>query len=321
MVDSRARSGSCDSTTNNHVDPRTADVTAAPETASPSSARSERQAGTWRDEVDDAVRGVSGGLLFGIPLLFTMEVWWIGSAARPFGVAAVLVVTFVAVVVLTKAAGFRRAADVRWSDVLVDSVEAVALGLVCVSAVLLLVREITPATPLGEAVGKVVYAAAPFSLGVAVARHVLREGRDDDDDDDTGADGHAHPTFADLGATVVGALFVGFNIAPTEEVPMLTAALEPPALLAMMAASLLVSYAIVYEAGFGDQHKRRQQQGILQHPLTETAVAYLVALGTATLMLFFFGNLAGDPAPWALSQVVVLGLPAAVGGAAGRIAI
>lgn len=277
-------------------------------------------AATWRDEVNDAVRGISGGLLFGIPLLFTMELWWIGSAARPVRLAAVLLVTFAAVVVLTKAAGFRRAADVRWSDVLVDSVEAVALGLVCVAGVLLLVREITIATPPGEAVGKLVYAAAPFSLGVAVARHVLRGARDEGDGD-TGAGRHAHPTFADLGATVVGALFVGFNIAPTEEVPMLTAALAPPALLAMMVASLLVSYAIVYEAGFGDQHKRRQHQGILQHPLTETAVAYLVALATAALMLFFFGNLAGDPAPWALSQVVVLGLPAAVGGAAGRIAI
>lgn len=295
-------------------------MTAVPEATSPSSARSERQAGSWRDEVDDAVRGVSGGLLFGIPLLFTMELWRIGSAARPLRLAAVLLATFAAVVVLTRAAGFRRAADVRWSDVLVDSVEAVALGLVCVAAVLLLLREITTATPLGEAAGKLVYAAAPFSLGVAVARHMLREGRDEGDGGG-GAGGHPHPTFADLGATVVGALFVGFNIAPTEEVPMLTAALAPPALLAVMAASLLVSYAIVYEAGFGDQHKRRQQQGILQHPLTETAVAYLVALATAALMLFFFGSLAGDPAPWALSQVVVLGLPAAVGGAAGRIAI
>ena len=146
-------------------------MTAPPEAASPSSARSEQRVGTWRDEVNDAVRGVSGGLLFGIPLLFTMELWWIGSAARPIRLAAVLVVTFAAVVVLTKAAGFRRAADVTWSDVLVDSVEAVALGLVCVAGVLLLIREITTSTPPGEAVGKLVYAAAPFSLGVAVARH------------------------------------------------------------------------------------------------------------------------------------------------------
>lgn len=283
--------------------------------------RSEPEPGSWRAQLDDAVRGISGGLLFGIPLLFTMELWWIGASARPARLAEVLLVTFAAVVVLTRAAGFRRSADVRWSDVLVDSVEALALGLVCVAAVLVLLREVTTATPFAEIVGKVVYAAAPFSLGVAVARHVLRQGRDEDDDGGSAADGDEHPTLADLGATAVGALFVGFNIAPTQEVPMLTSALSPPALLAMMAASLVISYAVVYAAGFGDQHKRRQQQGVLQHPVTETAVAYLMALAVAALMLFFFGGLAGDPAPWALSQVIVLGLPAAVGGAAGRITI
>lgn len=296
-------------------------VAAGPDRATgTSSATSPGHDVTWRDEVDDAVRGVSGGLLFGIPLLFTMELWWIGASARPVRLAAVLLVTFAAVVVLTKAAGFRRSTEVRWSDVLVDSVEAVAIGLVCVAGVLLLLREITAATPLAEAVGKVVYEATPFSLGVAVARHILRQGRDESDDDSAAGES-SHPTFADLGATAIGALFVGFNIAPTEEVPMLTGTLTPPALLAVMAASLVVSYAIVYEAGFGDQEKRRQQQGVLQHPLTETAVAYLVALGAAALMLFFFAGLANDPPAWALSQVVVLGLPAAVGGAAGRVAI
>ncbi len=284
------------------------------------SAPSQQEGSSWRAELNDVIRGICGGLLFGIPLLFTMELWWIGSAAGPDHLAVVLLATFVAVVVLTRAAGFRRSADLRWSDVLVDSVEAVALGLVCGTGVLLLLREITTATPVGEAVGKVVYAAAPFSLGVAVARQVLQQGRQEDDDDSQ-ADAQSHPILADVGAAAVGALFFGFNIAPTEEVPMLTAAFQPPALLATMAVTLVVSYAIVYEAGFGDQHKRRQHKGVLQHPVTETAVAYLISLAVAGLMLFFFGGLVGDPLPWALSQVVVLGLPAAIGGAAGRIAI
>ena len=34
--------------------------------------------------------------------------------------------------------------------------------------------------------------------------------------------------------------------------------------------SLVISYGIVFEAGFGDQQARREQQGILQHPVTET---------------------------------------------------
>jgi len=274
---------------------------------------------TWRDEVDALVRGASGGLLFGIPLLYTMELWEIGGSASPANLAAVLLITCLVVVVLIQVAGFRRSADVYWTDVLTDAVKAVAIGLVCTAGVLVLLGEIETSTSMREAVGKVVYEAAPFCLGVAVARHVFRQGRDEGEGGTEPE--QVHPTFADLGATAIGALFLSANIAPTEEIPMRTASLGPVGLLAVMAASLLVSYAIVYEAGFGDEDKRRQQIGVLQHPATETAVAYVVALGVSGLMLFFFGGLADAPPSWALGQVVVLGLPAALGGAAGRLAI
>lgn len=272
----------------------------------------------WREEADDLVRGACGGLLFGIPLLFTMELWQIGAVARPLGLAGALVVTCLVVVLLIQVAGFRRSPEARWPDVLTDAVEAVAIGLVCTAGALVLLGEVGSSTPVAEAIGKVVYETAPFCLGVAVARHVFRQGREADEEDATE---QAHPTLADLGATAIGALFLASNIAPTEEIPMLTAGMGPWELLAIMATSLVVSYAIVYEAGFGDEDKRRQQQGVLQHPLTETAVSYVLALGMAALMLVFFGGLTGVPIGWALGQVVVLGLPAAIGGAAGRVAI
>ena len=67
---------------------------------------------------------------------------------------------------------------------------------------------------------------------------------------------------------------------------------------------------------------RREQHGILQHPITETAVAYLIALVASAAMLVFFGNVQpGDPWALVLTHVVLLGLPAAIGGAAGRLAI
>ncbi len=37
----------------------------------------------WTHELDDFVRGASGGFLFSIPLLYTMEAWWIGSFIDP----------------------------------------------------------------------------------------------------------------------------------------------------------------------------------------------------------------------------------------------
>jgi uncharacterized membrane protein len=60
---------------------------------------------------------------------------------------------------------------------------------------------------------------------------------------------------------------------------------------------------------------------VLQHPVTETAVCYLIALATAAVMLWFFQRFdAGAPWQQTLSHVIVLGLPASVGGAAGRLA-
>ena len=292
--------------------------------------RTRADAGMWGRELEDLVRAASGGMLVGIPLLYTMEVWWIGSSTGPARMLAVLLFSFVPVLLLTRTSGFRSSKDVRLADAALDSVDAVALGVVCVAVILVLLREITATTPLAEGLGKVVYEALPFSIGVALARHFLRRSRDSDDDGGAEGDGGGSPmpetglnaTLADMGATVIGAVFVAFNIAPTDEVPMLAAASSPPWLLAILVASVLISYCIVFEAGFSSQSKRRQQQGVLQHPATETVACYLVSLLSAAGMLWLFQNL--DPgSPWhvSLSHVVVLGLPACIGGSAGRLAV
>jgi putative integral membrane protein (TIGR02587 family) len=282
--------------------------------------------GPWAQEALDLVTAASGGLLFGIPMLFTMEVWWTGAHTTPAQALGMLAIIALPVFLLNRTDGFRRSRDVSTGEALMDTVEAVAIGLVLVATFLVLLKEITPDTPLAVGLGKVVYEALPFCLGIGVSRHFLRGGRDgtDDDDDDgggsTGSKDGLHATVADLGATAIGALFIALNISPTDEVPMLTAALGPLGILAVMAASLLVSYGIVFVAGFGDQDRRHGQEGPFQRPATETIVCYLVALACSALMLSVFQRL-GGPWPVALDHVIVLGLPATVGGAAGRLAI
>ena len=286
----------------------------------------------WAEEADQIVRAVSAGMLFGIPLLYTMEVWWAGTTTDPVSMLAVLAVTFGVLVVLNHTAGFRETKDVRIADALRDSVEALAISLVSVFLVLVVLREIEGGTPLREGLGKVVYEATPFAFGVGLARHFLRKSRTDGDDedgdgdssggeDDGGRGRELNPTAVDLGATLLGAVFVAFNISPTDEVPMIAAAVSPIWTVVLVAATLVISYCIVFEAGFSDERKRRQQKGLFQDPLTETLVCYLVALVASGAMLAFFGRLRpGQPLGDVLGQVVVLGLPAAVGGAAGRLA-
>jgi putative integral membrane protein (TIGR02587 family) len=279
----------------------------------------------WREEGIEVVRAVSGGLLFGIPLLYTMEVWWVGTYTEPSRVLGVLLLTFLPVFFLNRTSGFRSSKDVRFRDAAIDSVETVAIGLVTAAGLLVLLKEITLSTPLNEAVGKVAFEALPFGMGIALAQHFLRRGRTEGDDDSGGADkgqhDKLHATLADVGATVIGAVFIAFNIAPTDEVPMIAAALGPFSLVAVMLVSLTVSFCIVFVAGFSDEKKRHEQEGLFQRPATETVACYLIALVASAVMLWYFQRLDAS-APWqeTLSHVIVLGLPASVGGAAGRLA-
>jgi putative integral membrane protein (TIGR02587 family) len=284
--------------------------------------------GPWRAEVTALVRAASGGLLFGVPLLYTMEVWWTGSHTTPRQMLAVLALLSIPVLALNKTTGFRRSRDVRTRDAVADTVEALAVGIIVTAVVLALLQELTPDTGLRSGLGKIVYEAVPFCLGVGVARHFLHGGRADPDDADgsaTDGDGDdeaaaLHPTLSDLGATVLGATFISLSIAPTDEVPMIASAMSPAWLLALVAVTLLTSYAIVFAADFHGQEGRHTQEGAFQRPITETLVSYLVSLVVAGLLLWLFQR-GIRPSADLLTRVVVLGFPAAVGGAAGRLAV
>ncbi len=131
----------------------------------------------WARELDDIVRAVSGGFLFGIPLLYTMEVWQIGAAINGQRMAVALVVSFAIVFLLNRTAGFRRGRTSGLGETLIDTTQALAISLVATAGILFLLRRITLATPPDEALGKVIYEAVPFALGAAVASQLLSGGR------------------------------------------------------------------------------------------------------------------------------------------------
>jgi putative integral membrane protein (TIGR02587 family) len=294
--------------------------------------RHERQ--QWANctrELEDITRGACGGFLFGVPLLYTMEVWWIGSTVAPLLMLLAIVTTWTVVFFLTRTEGFRRTANVSFTNAARDTVEAVAIGLVCTTLMLWILQELTLQTQLSEVLGKVVFESVPFSLGVALSNQFLSSSPDEsrgqssqpaDLAQATSLQPEISGTLADVGATLIGAIIIAFSIAPTDEIPMLAAATSEGWLLATIAVSLLISYGIVFEANFANRSKRQQQQGLFQSPLSETIMSYLISLVAAAMMLWFFQQLDfSDPGSMWLSYTVLLGLPATIGGAAGRLAI
>jgi uncharacterized membrane protein len=86
--------------------------------------------------------------------------------------------------------------------------------------------------------------------------------------------------------------------------------------------SLLVSYSVVFAAGFAGERARHTALGPLQTPFAETMLAYLVAVLVSLVMLWMFGHIDRDTDHLAIyAKVVLLAFPASMAAAAGRLAV
>jgi uncharacterized membrane protein len=86
--------------------------------------------------------------------------------------------------------------------------------------------------------------------------------------------------------------------------------------------SLLVTYTVVFAAGFVGETQRHRTPGPLQTPFAETVTAYLVALLVCLIVLSLFGRI-DEGSAWVevYTKTVLLAFPASMTAAAGRLAV
>jgi putative integral membrane protein (TIGR02587 family) len=283
--------------------------------------------GGWKHETYEYLRGLSGAFLLGIPLLFTMEMWWIGKYLSTAHLLALLAFALLMNYALASIAGFRRDKTILGS--LEEALDAVAIGAVASTIILAVLNRISWHEPFESSLGMVVLQTVPLSIGASVSNILF--GRVEGNGGQDGQPSHQHArakdatvwqrTLVDIGATIAGATIIGFSIAPTDEIPMLASELNFLNEFALIVTTLVVTYAIVFSSGF-DPQGEMQDHGIFQRPVTETTVSYVISLGLSFVMLMLFDQVStDDPLSHIVSQTLVLGLPTAVGGAAGRVAI
>lgn len=279
----------------------------------------------WKKEWKDILRGISGSFLFGVPLLYTVEVWWAGNHTGPFQTFTVLLVTFGFLLPLSRASGFRVEKHYGWKDMLADSVTSLCIGAVAATFSLFMVGVLRPGLDLAAVLGKIALETAPFALGVGISDLILHPERvkeEERNSKDQDGGGLLRDTLKDAGATALGSIIIAFSIAPTEEVQLIASRLSSLWLIGIVAASLLISYMIVFEAAFVSIDVRKSQKGIFQHPFSETAFSYFVSLVIAFVMLWTFQQVSFQDSPEKLlSYTIVLGFPSVIGGAAGRLAV
>lgn len=272
------------------------------------------------------LRAVGGGLIIGLPLLFTMEMWFHSFLLSSWKLVVLLLVTFLVVIGYSALSGFRH--ERSWAELLIDSVHTMGIAAVVSALALLLLGRIGLDTGLRDAVGKIALQVIPVAFGVSLAGAQLAGGGDEgdrEDDDDQGSSatgGGAQPSaFGRLFVGAGAALLFALNIAPTEEPMLLGLEAEWWLLLLVVAASIAMTLAIVFYADFRGGRSPEVGDSILDHPLTETVAAYAVSLAVSLLLMWSFGRT--DGASWSaiVGQTVMLGFVAAFGAAAGRLLV
>ncbi|MGI8995288.1 MAG: TIGR02587 family membrane protein [Pyrinomonadaceae bacterium] len=273
------------------------------------------------------IRGVAGGLLFSLPLLYTMEVWRMGVVAHPWRLVIYMLATFVLLLGYNFFGGLRR--DANFAEVAIDSVEEMGLGLLLAVVALWLLGRITFDITPGEIAGITIIEAMTVAIGVSVGTAQL--GGEDDDDKGEGAnesngrrDGDAQDTGekTTFGGQMViaacGAALFAANVAPTEEIVLIAAQISVWRILALALLSLALGALILYYSDFMGAHKFVHFDA--HHDvLVGMAVTYAVALAVSASILWFFGRFDGQPLIGCLAQTVVLGVAAMMGAAAGRL--
>src|SRR5215211_1212685 len=283
----------------------------------------------WSDEIDDAVRGLASGFLIGIPVVFTVDSWWLGDQNEPLDSLTLLAAAYVLTLAAVYWIGFRRGLRRGW-QYLGDAVEALALAVLALVAVFWVFGQIGDGQAPSIAVGRIAVAIAPVSLGVAIANHLLARdaSRVDPDQGDASAMrvggrlGDQRDTLFGLAASAAGALFMCLAIVPLDDLSAIATEVPFRNLPLVILLSLLVTYSVVFAAGFAGEAQRHGTPGPLQTPFAETVTAYVAALLVCVTVLWLFGRIDQESTMVEVyTKTVLLAFPASMAAAAGRLAV
>ena len=228
------------------------------------------------------LRGLAGGMLIGVPVLMTMELWWEGFFVPAWRILLLYVFNFFVLLILQHYSGLHHRktpfAQVR------AAIVAYGLGILAALIVLTLLHVLRGGMDLRDIAGKLLLESIPVSIGSSVA---MSEFGDDNDV----AEGRREEVgyFGSLGMAIAGAALFGFGLSAAEEPLMIGNQLDWLHALLLMLFSVLQVYVIVHAVGFRakESRKKASRGKILRQSVSTYAVAVLVGI----FYLWTFGSL------------------------------
>jgi putative integral membrane protein (TIGR02587 family) len=270
------------------------------------------------DSLKEYARGITGGLLFSFPLLYTMEVWWAGFIALPAPLLILMGVTFLLLLGYNRFAGLRP--DSSWGEIMIDSVEEMGLGLLISFSVLLMLNRIhLGSMSIDEIVGKIVIEAMVVSIGVSIGTAQL--GAEEEKKHQGNDKAERNSKIGIVVLALCGSIVIGSNVAPTEEVLMIAVEASPLHVFIMSLVSILITIVVVFFSDFKGSYKKKPDDNFIYQIVFDTCICYVVALVTSAFILWFFGRFENMSFWNVFAQVIVLGVLSSLGASAGRLLI
>lgn len=257
-------------------------------------------------------RAFGGALIFSLPILMTMEMWRLGFAIDPLKLALLLLLTIPFLIGLSHYMGFED--TFGFKDDTLDAFVALAVGFVAGTITLGLFSVIEPGMSAQEIIGKISIQAVPGSIGAMFAQSELggHQGKKEEKKRHAGYGG-------EIFIMAAGALFLAFNVAPTEEMMLIAHQMSTWHSIALFVVSIVIIHAFVYTLEFQGTASIPAGTPFWSVFLRYTIVGYAVALSMSAYMLWTFERTEGLAFAQTISILIVLGFPSAVGAAAARL--
>jgi putative integral membrane protein (TIGR02587 family) len=239
------------------------------------------------------------------------EMWSLGFYMSRGRLALLLLGLIPLLIRLSYHAGFEPTFD--WQNDVVDAFVVIAVGFFSGGALLFLFGILTFDMSLDAVIGMVSLQSVPASIGAMLSQSQL--GKSDASVEQSKPTGYWDELFIML----AGALFIAFNVAPTEEMIVIAYQLTEWHAIALMVISLILMHAFVYAVEFRGQSDLPEGTPQWSVFLRFTIVGYVIALLISAYVLWTFGRTDGLGVHEQLMVYLVLGFPSAVGAAAARL--
>lgn len=263
-------------------------------------------------------RGIAGALLFALPMFLTMEMWELGFYIDRYRLCLLLLVNIPLLIVLSDQVGFEKTST--WGEAIRDAATAYAIGIVASMIFLFATGILKAGQPIDEMISRVALQAVPASIGALLGRSQLNGDDDDHEDSRDPVDAPKQSYGGELFLMLIGALFLGLNVAPTEEMVVLAYKMTLWHALVVMLLSILVMHGFVYALSFRGGHGD-DDESMAGTFVRFTLPGYVIAVLISYYALWTFHRLDDIGGLQCLLAVLVLSLPAAIGAASARLVL